>query len=395
MTQRAIILAAGRGTRVQPITFTRAKPMIPVLNSTVMHRLIETLRDQGVRQLVINTSYLAPDIENVFRDGSALGVDIAYSFEGYKDQGGLVDVPLGSAGALRRIQDHSGFFDAPFFVLCGDALIDLDLQDVYAQHCARGALATLVLTPVPREKVSHYGIAHIDAAGHIHGFQEKPSVETAVSNLANTGIYIFDPEIIAHIPREAPYDIGSQLFPALVAAGAPLHGVVTSFQWLDIGTVAEYYQVCQMALRGEVHGMTLPGHSLAPGIHAGLNVSVDLDACEMTPPVYIGGSATIEPGCRIVGPTLIGAGCYIEQHAHIDESIILDYTRVGAQAYVHRLIASGDYCVNADGTMIDVARARLEGIVSDARMMLDTLPHEQRAFLRDLADWGDDHAQAA
>ncbi len=103
---KAVILAAGKGTRVRPITETVPKPMIPIINKPVMEFLIDLLRQQGFDDIIISTSYLANHIENYFRDGSRFGVRLAYSFEGHNVDGVLVPEGLGAAGGLKKIQDH-------------------------------------------------------------------------------------------------------------------------------------------------------------------------------------------------------------------------------------------------------------------------------------------------
>ena len=184
---KAMILAAGKGTRVRPITDTVPKPMIPIINRPVMEFLVDLLRQHDFTDIIVSTSYLSHEIENYFREGSRFGVNIAYSFEGYHADGEVVPEGAGSAGGLRRIQDFSGFFDETFAVLCGDALIDLDLSAVVDAHRRAGAIATIVLKEVPIDEVYRYGIVDIDGSGRIRRFQEKPQPADAVSRLANTG----------------------------------------------------------------------------------------------------------------------------------------------------------------------------------------------------------------
>lgn len=131
---KAMILAAGKGTRVRPITYTIPKPLIPILQKPVMEFLLELLRQHGFDQIMVNVSHLAHEIEGYFRDGQRFGVNIGYSFEGRIVDGELVGEALGSAGGLRKIQDFNTFFDDTFVVLCGDALIDLDLTAAVKQH---------------------------------------------------------------------------------------------------------------------------------------------------------------------------------------------------------------------------------------------------------------------
>ena len=147
---KAMILAAGKGTRVRPITHTTPKPMIPIMQKPVMEFLLELLRQHGFNQIMVNVSHLSEEIENYFRDGQKFGVQIAYSFEGRIMEGKLVGEAIGSAGGMKRIQDFSPFFDDTFVVLCGDALIDLDLTAAVKWHREKGAIATVVMKSVPK-----------------------------------------------------------------------------------------------------------------------------------------------------------------------------------------------------------------------------------------------------
>ena len=195
-----MILAAGKGTRVQPITHVIPKPMIPILQKPVMEFLLELLKEHGFTEVMVNVSHLAEEIENYFRDGQRFGVELAYSFEGRIEDGELIGSAMGSAGGLKKIQDFQHFFDDTFVVLCGDALIDLDLTEALKRHREKGAIASLVTKRVPKDQVSSYGVVVTDDEGRISSFQEKPSIDEALSDTINTGIYIFEPEIFDHIP---------------------------------------------------------------------------------------------------------------------------------------------------------------------------------------------------
>ncbi|NMG60620.1 NDP-sugar synthase, partial [Geitlerinema sp. P-1104] len=267
---KAMILAAGKGTRVRPITYTIPKPMIPILQKPVMEFLVDLLRQNGFDQIMVNVSHLANEIENYFRDGQRFGVQIGYSFEGkITADGELVGKALGSAGGMKRIQDFYPFFDDTFVVLCGDALIDLDISEAVAWHRKKGAVATVILKPVPKEEVSSYGVVVTDDDGRIKAFQEKPGVDEALSNNINTGIYIFEPEVFDYIPSATEFDIGGDLFPKLVEMGAPFYGLSMDFQWVDIGRVPDYWQAIRTVLRGEVRNVDIPGREVAPGIYTG------------------------------------------------------------------------------------------------------------------------------
>ena len=204
---KAMILAAGKGTRVQPITHIIPKPMIPILQKPVMEFLLELLKEHGFKEIMVNVSHLAEEIENYFRDGQRFGVEIAYSFEGRIEDGELIGDALGSAGGLKKIQDFQNFFDETFVVLCGDALVDLDLTEAVRKHKEKGSIASLITKKVTRDQVSSYGVVVSDENGRIKAFQEKPLVDEALSDSINTGIYLFEPEIFNYIPSDKKFDI--------------------------------------------------------------------------------------------------------------------------------------------------------------------------------------------
>jgi mannose-1-phosphate guanylyltransferase len=364
---KAMILAAGKGTRVRPITYTTPKPMIPILQKPVMEFLVELLRHHGCDQIMVNVSHLAEEIENYFRDGQRFGVEIAYSFEGRIENGQLVGDAIGSAGGMRRIQDFSPFFDDTFVVLCGDALIDLDLTAALEWHRKKGAIATIVMKTVDPSEVSSYGVVVTDEDGRIKAFQEKPEVEDALSNTINTGIYIFEPEVLNHIPSNCVYDIGGDLFPKLVEMGAPFYGIAMDFQWVDIGRVPDYWHAIRSVLLGEVKNVSIPGREVAPGIFTGLNVSVNWDKVDIQGPVYIGGMTRIEDGARIIGPSMIGPNCYICGGATVDNSVIFEYSRLGPNVRLVDKLVYGRYCVDKTGAAIDVRAAALDWLITDAR----------------------------
>ncbi|MGK7877470.1 MAG: sugar phosphate nucleotidyltransferase [Xenococcaceae cyanobacterium] len=380
---KAMILAAGKGTRVQPITHTIPKPLIPILQKPVMEFLLELLRQHGFDQIMVNVSHLAEEIESYFRDGQRFGVHIGYSFEGRIVDGTLVGEALGSAGGIRHIQDFNPFFDDTFVVLCGDALIDLDLTAVVKWHKEKGAIATVVTKSVPRENVSSYGVVVTDEEGRIQTFQEKPSVKEALSTNINTGIYVFEPEVINYIPPNQEYDIGSELFPKLVEKGAPFYGICMDFEWVDIGKVPDYWHAIRGVLLGEIKNVAIPGTEVAPGIYTGLNVAVNWEEVDITGPVYIGSMTRIEDGAKIIGPTMIGPNCWVCKGATVDNSVIFEYSRIGSKACLVDKLVFGRYCVDKTGAVIDVQAAALDWLITDTRQ---SPPEQDAAEQQAIAD---------
>ena len=390
---KAMILAAGKGTRVQPITHVIPKPMIPILQKPVMEFLLELLKEHGFTEVMVNVSHLAEEIENYFRDGQRFGVEIAYSFEGSIQDGELIGDALGSAGGLKKIQDFQTFFDDTFVVLCGDALIDLDLTEAVKRHRAKGALASLVTKTVPKDQVSSYGVVVSDDDGKIQAFQEKPNVEEALSDTINTGIYLFEPEIFDHIPSGTSFDIGADLFPALVKQGAPFYALPMDFEWVDIGKVPDYWQAIRSVLQGEVRQVGVPGKEVKPGVFTGLNVAANWDKINVKGPIYVGGMTKIEDGASLIGPTMIGPSCYICEGATIDNSIIFDYSRIGSGVQLVEKLVFGRYCVDKEGDHIDLQEAALDWLITDARRQDLVEPSPQQKAMAELL--GTDLTQAS
>jgi mannose-1-phosphate guanylyltransferase len=364
---KAMILAAGKGTRVRPITHVLPKPMIPLIRKPVMEFLVEHLRAHGVKQLMVNTSHLAPVIEEYFRDGDRFGVHMAYSFEGDLIGGQIEGKAIGSAGGMKKIQDFSGFFDETFVVLCGDALVDVDFAEVLRFHRDRKSIATLVLRDVPPEDVSKYGVVQTDASGRITRFQEKPARDQAISSTINTGIYIFEPEIFRYIPSGVEFDIGGQLLPELVRNGQSIFGITLPFTWLDIGSVPDYWEATGLLLRGKVAGFTMPGEEVRPGVYCGINVRIAWDRVRIEGPVYIGSSTSVGDGATIIGPTIIGSGCVIQPGATIRECLLADYTRISSVAVLEEKLIFGSKCIDPSGSYLDIEESQIRWLMDDAR----------------------------
>jgi mannose-1-phosphate guanylyltransferase len=255
--------------------------------------------------------------------------------------------------------------------LCGDAIVDLDLQDAARVHHAQQAIATVVTREVEPDAVSNYGIVEADRNGRVVSFQEKPTPELARSREASTGIYLVEPSALEYVPVDRPYDIGSELFPDLVRRGLPFYSQCRAFEWIDIGRVADYWQIIQRLMEKGAPGLRLPGTKVRPGVRTGLNVRVDWASVRTEGPVYIGSGSSIEPGCTLRGPVWIGDGCRIEAGAHVERSIVFDYAQVGPNANVREMIVSGRFCVTREGQPPAADdTAPNEGWWGDARALL-------------------------
>lgn len=364
---KGMILAAGQGSRVRPLTKNVPKPMVPILGKPVLEYLIEHLARFGVREIMINVAFNHYKIENYFGDGHRWGVEIGYSYEGGRDHGDIVPKALGSAGGMRKIQDFGGFFDETTLVICGDAIIDLDIRAALDEHRYKGAVASVVTLDVPRDQVKNYGVVVADEEGRVRSFQEKPSPEEAKSTFASTGIYLFEPEVIDLIPSGREFDIGSDLFPMLVEQDLPFFAQKRFFNWIDIGRLTDYWSVLQRVLRGEVAQMDMPGREIKPGVWVGLNTSVAWESVQIVGPVYIGAGVRIEPGVSVIGPTWIGHGSHLRAGSRVEQSILFDYTRLGEGQLFKDKIISPQYCVDRSGETLYVGDETVKLRWGDAR----------------------------
>ncbi len=383
---KALILAAGGGTSARPLTHALPKPMMPVVNRPVMEFLVEHLRRFGMNQILVNTGHHAPQIERHFGDGSLFGVDMAYSFEGSVNHGRLRAEPAGTAGALRHIHAHAGFFSETFVVLRGDVLADLDLHELLRHHRERGALATVAVREAPCRLAQRHGALNLDDDGRITGYRAKPAPDFAQDHLVDAGIYVFEPEILDWIPHGRPYDLATQLVPALVDAGAEIHGLRAAhpWQWHEIHGVPDLHAVNMKALRGEVAGFRMPGREVRPGVWTGLNVRADLDRCRIRGPVYLGGSAELEAGCTLEGPVVVGAGAVVEAGAHLEDSVVLAHTRIGAGAWLRGKVVGSQFCADAGGNVLDSRHTDIAWLFADARS-LPAADTPERAAIRSAA----------
>ncbi len=362
---KAMILAAGRGSRLAPLTHELPKPMIPLLGKPVMEYLVEQLAAHSFSDIMVNVSHLPQFIENYFGDGRRWGVNIGYSFEGRMEKGQVVSEPLGSAGGIKRIHEFGGFFDDTFLVVCGDAIFDLDLTSALRRHWQSGAVASVVVKRVADSRLSNYGVVAHDERGRVTSFQEKPAVKDAKSTLVNTGICIFEPDILAHIPSGQAYDLGTQLLPTLIDKKIPFQAIEMPFHWVDIGRLSDYWSASQRLMRGSLRGLDMPGAEVLPQVWTGLNVHVDWDDVLIEGPVYIGANSRIEGGCEIHGPTWISHGCHLRGGAKVHRSILFEHTLVRPHGAIFEAVVFGRACVDREGAPMDGSSEL--GWVGDAR----------------------------
>ena len=225
-----MILAAGKGTRLYPMTETLAKPMVPIGGRPVLEHTVRWLRDHGVRRLAVNLHHCPESVRDHFGDGSRFGVEICYSEE---------PELLGTAGGVKRIE---GFFEDPFLVVYGDVLTDLDVGALAAFHRSAGDAAHATLALDQRPEVAQGGVVELGRDHRIRRFVEKPRRGEICSPWVNSGVMVLDRALLARIPAGRFSDFGREILPAWLADGVPLYGwpLPAGTFLVDVGTAESY-----------------------------------------------------------------------------------------------------------------------------------------------------------
>jgi mannose-1-phosphate guanylyltransferase len=315
---KAMVLAAGLGTRLRPLTYEITKPMVPVLDRPVMEHIVELLSRHGFEQVIANLHYFPDSIREHF------GERLSYRFE---------EELLGTAGGVRACREFFG--DEPFIVISGDALTDIDLTTLAARHREAGGIATLSVKKVPDTR--EYGVVLHDRDGRITGFQEKPAPEEALSDLGNCGIYVFSPEIFDYFPDRPFADWAQDVFPALLENDVPFHIHEVHEYWNDVGSLGELRQGTFDALAGELH-LEIAGEEVSPGVTVAGGTQVPADA-EIDGPAWVGEDVRLGSGIRLTGPVAIGDGASVGDGAQLRASIVFPGTDVAAEAILIGAIA--------------------------------------------------------
>ena len=289
---KAMIMAAGMGSRLEPITLLMPKPLIPVMNIPLMDIILSQLSNIGIKNVISNTYYLSHQIIERYKKNN-LGVHFNYIQESKLS---------GTAGGMKKCQF---FFDKgeDFLVMSGDVLTTADIQKGIEQHKRSGAIATIGIKQVPHEKVSHFGVVVTDNEGYISEFQEKPSVDEAKSNFINTGIYIFNYKIFDYIPENTFYDFAKDVFPKLLKE-RQINTFEVREYWNDIGTIEQYKQSIQDVFDG-----------ICDIEHAKIQVTNQGS--------YICGNSEVPSTVRFIGNSVIGSNCKLGEYIKLENCVVL------------------------------------------------------------------------
>jgi mannose-1-phosphate guanylyltransferase/phosphomannomutase len=346
---KAMILAAGVGSRLHPLTRTLPKPLVPIVNRPVMEHIIALLRRHGFTDIIVNVYHLADQITDYFGDGSRFGVKITYSPE---------DRLWGDAGSVKRCEDFFGH--ETFLVVGGDDLADIDLTRFLEHHKRKKALASIALSLV--DDPAEYGIVLVNEEGRITRFMEKPRGEVIFSNTANTGIYLFEPEALELIPRGAFYLFGKTFFPLMLEQKRPIYGYLTAGYWMDVGNLSMYLQAHIDAMSGRVRlDFPVPERRKYQWI---AETAVIDPSATLEYPIVIGEGCRIEAGAKVREYTVLGQGCVVSSGAVVRESILWENAQVHENTRLVR-------CVVGNGCRVRSNAAIFDGVIVDLSAVND------------------------
>jgi mannose-1-phosphate guanylyltransferase / phosphomannomutase len=316
---KAVIMAGGFGTRLRPLTMNIPKPMVPIVNIPIMHRIITLLKKNGITDIVALVYYQPDVIMNYFKDGKDFGVNITYV---------RAEADFGTAGSVKNAENFIG--EDEFLVISGDVLTDIDLSKAIEYHHDKKSKATIVITRV--KNPLPYGIVIVRDSGEIIRFLEKPSWGEVFSDTINTGIYVLDPSVLEFIPYKQEFDFSKNLFPLLLEKKFPFYGYIAESYWRDIGTLNDYLEAHLDCLAGLVE-IEIKGERIETPkgvIYVGENVEVaDYERFEGV--VVIGNNTRIGKKAKIIN-SVIGSFCEIEDECEIIDSVIWDRTRIKRRA---------------------------------------------------------------
>jgi mannose-1-phosphate guanylyltransferase len=314
---QAMVMAAGLGTRLRPLTYEVPKPLVPVANRPIMEHILRLLPRHGVQRVIANLHWFPDAIRARFGDGSGLGLELTYECE---------EELLGTAGGVRNVASFFG--GEAFLVLAADALTDIDLTALSAAHEENGGIATLAVKRI--SNVSEYGVVIAGPDGRIQGFQEKPDPAEALSDMANCMIYVLEPEIFDYFPDQPAVDFALDVFPALLSNDVPFHVHAIDAYWNDVGSLPEYVEGNLDALNGAV-SVDVAGRLLEA---RGGEEARDAGEPGVLGPVLVGEDCEIDDTARLDGPVVIGNGSSVGGGAFVKQSVLLPGSRVPAGGIV-------------------------------------------------------------
>jgi mannose-1-phosphate guanylyltransferase/phosphomannomutase len=320
---KAVIMAGGFGTRIQPLTKSVPKPMLDVVNIPMMEHILKRVIKAGIKEVVILLYFKPEVIKEYFGNGSKWGVKIDYV---------LPKGDFGTCGAVGQAREY--LKDEPFIIVSGDLVTDFDLSKIIEFHNNKNSLLTIGLTPV--DNPLQFGVVITDKDSKIIKFLEKPSWGEVFSDTINTGIYIIEPQILKYIPENKEFDFSKDLFPKLMREGVDLWGCHIEGYWRDVGNPQSYREVHQDILNEKINydfegelvefenGKIWTKSRLPKNINIEGIVVIDKN-------VQLGENVTLINSC-------IGKNTIIDDNSSIVESVIWHDTEIGKDTKINNAV---------------------------------------------------------
>ncbi len=319
---KAVVMAGGFGSRIQPLTNSRPKPMLPVINRPMMENTMITMRDLGIKDFIVLLYFKPEVIQDYFGDGSDFGMNITYV---------IPDDDYGTAGAVKLAQDLIG--DDNFIIISGDLVTDFDFQKIFDYHKQKKSKLTITLTSV--ENPLEFGVVIANDEGTIEKFLEKPSWGEVFSDTINTGIYIIEPEILDYIPKGEDFDFAKDLFPLLMEEEVELIAGYADGYWRDVGNPDSYREVHEDIMSGRVD-FKMPGE-----------VTQYPDG-----ELYSSEPYELDEGVEIIGKVVLGDNVTVGKRAKLKNVVISDNGSIGVDCKISNSVIWENVSIGK-GTKID------------------------------------------
>ncbi|TRO49135.1 NDP-sugar synthase [Candidatus Bathyarchaeota archaeon] len=346
---KALILAGGFGTRLRPISCTRPKTLLPIVNKPLLERVLQRLEKTGIKEAILAVNGLTEFYIKKYTI-EKYGLDIKYSIDPPKK-------PLGTGGPIKKAETLIGK-SGPFLVLNGDIFTDLEYKEIIEFHKKKQAIATIALYEV--DDPSRYGVAEILDNNRIKQFIEKPKKDEAPSNLINAGIYVLDPKIFNYIPKDKPISMEREIFPKLIKE-KNLFGLTMQGLWMDIGKPAGYLQANNKLLKTyhKKNKIIIQNSEIKTPVAIDSDVKIGLGTV-IGPYVAIGKNTIIGNNVKINNSVIL-PDVTIKEEATIKGAIIGEGAVIGKNVKVNNDCVIGDYVEIEDNILICEGRAVCPG----------------------------------
>ncbi len=350
---QAVVLVGGEGTRLRPLTLTTPKQLLPIVGVPMLERVLGHLASHGVDRAVLSLGYLPDAFLEAYPDGRAAGVELTYAVE---------PEPLDTAGAVRFAATRAGIAET-FVVVNGDVLTDMNLTGLVSFHREREAEGTIALHPVADP--SAFGVVPTDDEGRVTAFVEKPPRDEAPTNEINAGTYVLESSVLDRIPEGGRVSIERETFPAMVRDGR-LFALSDDSYWLDTGTPSAYLQANFDYVNQK------RGPVVAPGLaDRGDGVFVEGDSevvGDVVPPSVVLAGCVVEQDARIER-SVLGRGCVVAAGAVVADSVLMDGCHVAADAEVVGSIMGPRSIVGQRGDVRAVSVLGSDAVVSSGTVV--------------------------